>query len=109
MHGQGAHSCQHTLSSLHAGFLCGKCKDDYGVGMLTTDCRKFKAAFPMYYWLMPLLGEPCHNTPWLRLAAVTQLLTIPASLAGPLLVQRSFVLQQGLPPKSGGAVVHHST
>lgn len=44
-------------TALHVGILCGRCRDGYGVGMLSLECRKFKAPFPMYYWLMPILGK----------------------------------------------------
>ena len=50
----------HTLTSSHihtiTGILCGECRQSYGVGMLVMQCREFNARFPMYYWLLPLLG-----------------------------------------------------
>ena len=50
----------HTLTSSHThtitGILCGECRQSYGVGMLVMRCREFNARFPMYYWLLPLLG-----------------------------------------------------
>ena len=44
------------LTPSHVGVLCGECRESYGVGMLTMECRKFTASFNMYYWLLPLLG-----------------------------------------------------
>ena len=51
-----SHSLLTLLTHSHVGVLCGECREFYGVGMLTMECRKFTASFNMYYWLLPLLG-----------------------------------------------------
>ena len=40
----------------YTGVLCGQCREGYGVGALTNNCRRYTGDFPEYYVLIPLYG-----------------------------------------------------
>lgn len=38
------------------GLLCGECKEGYGVGLLSNQCKKFTDIVPQF-WLFPIYRE----------------------------------------------------